>query len=114
MGRYVCNAIVGTFESGSEVYLANMEFMEVVNHSSIARFINSTISKISSCPDDFLVCITYGAAYMKKAIQGIFQLYFLIFSNFFINFKSVYSRVASHFTETDLCYMLGAWNSQSL
>ena len=72
LGRYVANAVVGTFDSeDTKVYLVNMEILESVNHSTVARFIKNSIEKISSNPDDFLACITDGAAYMKKGLEGL-------------------------------------------
>ena len=70
-GRLVCNAIVGALEASSKTYLVNMEFREKVNHSTIARFILETVDKITSDRDEFLICITDGASYMKKAVEGL-------------------------------------------
>ena len=57
--------------SNTKTFLADMEVLTAVNHTSVARFGTTTFDKLLSSPDDFLACITEGAAYMKKGKEGL-------------------------------------------
>ena len=65
------NAIVATFENVGEVFLVNTQTLDAVNYPTIARFLLDSIDKVSTNRYDFLVCITDGTSYMKKAVQGL-------------------------------------------
>ena len=79
-GRYVANAVVGIMSSKKEeskIYLINSQFLEKVNHSTIARFFDDSMKLISENfnRDNVLLLVTDAASYMKKAAFGIKVLY---------------------------------------
>jgi hypothetical protein len=71
LGRYVANCIVGLFDESKSSFLVNVQFLPQVNHTTVSRFLIESLNSVGINLDNFLVCVTDGAAYMKKALEGV-------------------------------------------
>ena len=72
-GRSICNVIIGSLksgENGKQFLLNSIELTETINHNSVIAIIDDTLRILwpnSSHRERFLLLITDGAHYMKKA-----------------------------------------------
>lgn len=79
MKRYVANVVVGILHAEEEIskqrFLINVEVLEKVNHSTIARLFDNSINKFGINKDNVLIFVTDAAPYMVKASASIRVFY---------------------------------------
>ena len=79
VGRQIANVVIGTLliEEPGKQYLLTTEVLEKTNHSTIARLFTDSLKLLGPDfnPDDILLFLTDGVAYMKKAGKTLRNLY---------------------------------------
>lgn len=77
-GQCVCSAVVSAMKAGSKTYLLNIQILDRVNHSTIAKFFNDSL--VFLWPDGIqydsvLLFLTDAAPYIIKAANALKVLY---------------------------------------
>lgn len=77
-GQCVCSAVVGAMKAGSRSYLLNIQVLDRVNHSTIAKFFNDSLAILwpeGARYDNVLLFLSDAAPYIVKAATGLKVLY---------------------------------------
>lgn len=77
-GQCVCSAIVGALKAGSRSFLLNIQILDRVNHSTVAKFFNDSLTLLwpdGVRYDNVLLFLSDAAPYIVKAGFGLKVLY---------------------------------------
>ncbi|KAB0790223.1 hypothetical protein PPYR_15446, partial [Photinus pyralis] len=77
-GQCVCSAVVGGLKAGSKSYLLNIQILDRVNHSTVAKFFNDSLTLLwpeGIRYDNVLLFLSDAAPYIVKAGSGLKVLY---------------------------------------
>lgn len=77
-GQCVCSAVVGAMKAGSKSFLLNIQVLDRVNHSTVAKFFNDSLAFLwpgGVQYDNVLLFLSDAAPYVVKAGAGLKVLY---------------------------------------